>query len=450
MHIKIKKGLNIPLKGNPQDPEIYNKELPQKLALDLGYFEFTKFSFLKKVGETVKIGEPIAEDKYLPGRVFSSPANGVIEEITRGEKRRPLKVIIYVKGEEYYQHNPPDLQKATPEEIVQSLAKAGILPSIQKRPGNTLASFKVPEAIFVKAVESAPYAPDPLMQLQGNEALFQRGLDVLSKVTKDVHLIYKKNPGLKTIEEAKSAYHHTVEGPYPICSPSLHIYHIHPIMDLSQCVWSLNLNTLIAIGELFTSGRSYCKRVISVCGETLQNAQKKYFRVYSGHPISDILEFDTKKQRVISGSPLLGRSEKLSGYLGYLDQSICVVEESQEREFFHFMGLGKERFTATNTYLSGFLNRRKKPFKFTTHQHGEERAFVDGDIYQKVMPMRVPVMELVKSVIAEDFEKAIELGLLEVTEEDFALPTFVCPSKILMTEIIKKGLNEFTSQYLSE
>ena len=56
------------------------------------------------------------------------------------------------------------------------------------------------------------------------------------------------------------------------------------------------------------------------------------------------------------------------------------------------------------------------------------------------MPMRIPTMHLVRAVQAEDFDLAEELGLLEIDAEDFALPTFICPSKVEMSDIIKRGL----------
>ncbi len=64
------------------------------------------------------------------------------------------------------------------------------------------------------------------------------------------------------------------------------------------------------------------------------------------------------------------------------------------------------------------------------------------------MPLDVPVMLLAKAVLAEDFELAEQYGLLEVDSEDFALPAFICPSKIELVEIIKKGLKQYSKEIL--
>ncbi|MCB1108387.1 MAG: NADH:ubiquinone reductase (Na(+)-transporting) subunit A, partial [Chlamydiia bacterium] len=76
-------------------------------------------------------------------------------------------------------------------------------------------------------------------------------------------------------------------------------------------------------------------------------------------------------------------------------------------------------------------------------------AFVDGSYYDRVMPMRIPTMPLIKALLAEDFEKALSLGLLEVDAEDFALPAFICPSKIAMPEIVKRAQQFYAEQYLA-
>ena len=96
-------------------------------------------------------------------------------------------------------------------------------------------------------------------------------------------------------------------------------------------------------------------------------------------------------------------------------------------------------------WISHFDNRYRE-YEFTTNQHGEHRAFVDSTLYDQVMPLDIATMPLVKAVMAEDYEAAESLGLLEVDSEDFALPTFVCPSKMEMTEIMKKGLKHYAKE----
>jgi Na+-transporting NADH:ubiquinone oxidoreductase subunit A len=48
---------------------------------------------------------------------------------------------------------------------------------------------------------------------------------------------------------------------------------------------------------------------------------------------------------------------------------------------------------------------------------------------------------LIKAVLAGDIEEAERLGILECDEEDFALCTFACPSKVDVGGIIRSGLD---------
>ena len=122
-----------------------------------------------------------------------------------------------------------------------------------------------------------------------------------------------------------------------------------------------------------------------------------------------------------------------------------VIPENTQPDFLHFMGPGFSRYSATGAYASGHLGQNRN-WSFTTSLHGEPRPFVTNETYEKVMPMRIPAMLLVKAIMAEDYDLAEELGLLEVDSEDFALPTFVCPSKMEMSEIIRYGLKEYAKQ----
>jgi Na+-transporting NADH:ubiquinone oxidoreductase subunit A len=46
-----------------------------------------------------------------------------------------------------------------------------------------------------------------------------------------------------------------------------------------------------------------------------------------------------------------------------------------------------------------------------------------------------------KSILAEDVEEMEGLGIYEVAEEEFALCEYICPSKISIQEIIRRGLD---------
>ena len=61
--------------------------------------------------------------------------------------------------------------------------------------------------------------------------------------------------------------------------------------------------------------------------------------------------------------------------------------------------------------------------------------------YEKVFPMDIFPMQLIKACLAENIELMENLGIYEVDEEDFALIEFIDTSKTEIQHIIRKGLN---------
>lgn len=461
VHIKITKGLDIPLKGKPEGalkPLVASGGAhalthPTQLALDFNPFEDVRIKLLAHVGDSVKLGQPLAEDKSTPGRFFVSPAGGVVREIRRGLKRRLLDIVIEVTHQEEIEKQPAfDLSTGSREELVNRLKQGGLFARIRQRPFNFLANpDKIPRSIFVKAVESAPFVPPAEMQVAGYEREFQKGLDVLAKLTEGhVHLVYRQGSSLAAFTEAKGVEKHTAEGPHPIGNTSLHIQEIDPIRTAEDVVWTLDAHTVVAIGYLLMHGEYFVSRVISIAGSGIVDGKTGYFKVREGFPIAGLLAGRLAKGavRLISGHPLSGRKVGAEDFLGYYDDCFCAIPENTKREFLHFFRLGANKYTFSGTYLSGHLDNSHREYDFTTNQHGEHRAFVDSTLYDDVMPLSVSTMHLVKAILAEDYDLAAELGLLEVDAEDFDLATFVDPSKIEMADIIRTGLRRYAADVL--
>ena len=61
--------------------------------------------------------------------------------------------------------------------------------------------------------------------------------------------------------------------------------------------------------------------------------------------------------------------------------------------------------------------------------------------YDRVLPMDIFGEYLIKAIIAEDIDKMEQLGIYEVTPQDFALAEFVDSSKLELQSIVRKGLD---------
>ena len=460
VHIKISKGLTIPIQGHPEGEikplipsgQAYSSA-PAQYSLNLKKFETIKFRLLVKPGDAVKIGQPLAEDKEVPGRMFVSPAAGTIKEIRRGLKRSLHDIVIDASQDSFHEFPQINPSSASKEELIQRLLEGGCFTFIHSRPFNLLADpKKLPKSLFIKAIESAPFVPPAEMQVLGLETEFAAGLKALIKIAEaPVHLVYRKGTSCKAFTDAVGVQHHTAEGPHPIANASLHIQEIDPIRSPEDVIWTLTAYDVAAIGHLLTKGRCLLERVVSIAGPGILYGHTGFFKVRNGTPISHFISGRIQKGnlRFISGDPLMGKKTGPEDFLGFNDTAFTVIPENVEREFLHFMGLGADKYSFSKAYLSGHLDNKKKEYAFTTNQHGEHRPFIDSSLYDKVMPLKVPTMLLVKAVMAEDFDLAETLGLLEVDSEDFALPTFVCPSKMEMTEIIKTGLNQYAKEVIS-
>lgn len=450
MHIRIKKGLDIPIEGDAEG-EVESLPPAKRLALHLGQFDQTRFKLLVKLGDRVQMGQPLALDKGSEGRAFVSPAGGTVSEIRRGLKRRLLSIVIErEEKEEQFNHGSLAIESASREEIIEKLKAGGLFAHIRMRPFDLLAHpDQTPRDIFVRAIESAPFTPSAEMQIEGRETAFQMGLEALAKLTSGkVHLVHRAGSHCTAFSNASGVEIHTAEGPHPVSSSSLHIHRIAPITRHDEVVWTVNAIDVALIGEFLQTGHYPCERLIAIAGTGIHADRRGFFRIRAGTPVEQLLanRNTTGTLRFISGDPLMGGQVEIEDSLRFSDTVFCALHENEEREPFHFFRLGLSKYTASHAYLSGFTKNRL--YDFTTNQHGEARAFVDSKPYQKVMPMRIPVVQLVKAVLSGDYELAEQLGILEVAADDFSLPSFICPSKVEMVEIIKEALTSFAAEFI--
>lgn len=449
MKIVVKKGIDVPIEGKPEGfPQ--SLPAPRQIALNLDPFDKTRFKLHAKVGDHVKIGQPLLESKSVPGQMFVSPAAGLVSEIRRGEQRRLLDIVIDVDSTEKYEEIGKIGESASAEEMIAHFMKGGIFPHIRMRPFDRVADpqFK-PRAIFVRAVESLPFLPPAEMQVEGHEAYFQAGLNALAKLNfGKVHLVYREDSVCKAFTQAQNVERHTVSGPHPAGTSSLHIHKIDPIRKPDDYRWTLAAVDVVTVGKMVLEGRYNTSRIIGLGGNGFLEGKTGFFRARAGFPISELIasRLVNKPLRLISGDPLTGTAVEQEDFLGFYQTACSVIPENSERQLFHFLRPGFGKYTATRAYVTGHLKPPSGGFPFTTNQHGEERPFIDSAVYDRVMPMGIPTMQLIKAILAEDFELAQLLGLLEVTGEDFALTSFICPSKIEMMQIVKAGEHRYARE----
>ena len=205
--IKIRKGLNIRLKGKAET-EYREAPLSEVFAIKPTDFVAMTPKMVVKEGEEVKAGQTIFYDKYNDRIKFSSPVSGEIAEIVRGAKRRIMEVRILADKSNAYESfptgNPNEMSR---EEVTEAMLSAGVWPLLRQRPFSTIANpDDTPKAIVVPCTDTHPLAPDNDFIIKGQGEAFQAGLDALNKLTDGVvHLTMATN-GVEKAQEFIKAH----------------------------------------------------------------------------------------------------------------------------------------------------------------------------------------------------------------------------------------------------
>lgn len=443
--IKLRKGLDIRLVGvaNKIKSELV---LPKTVSVKPTDFHGMTPKMVVKEGETVKAGSIIFYDKYNEAVKCASPVSGKIEAIVRGEKRRIMEVIISVDAEiQYEQKGVMDLSSMSNEEVKQAILDSGLWLCIKQRPIDIVANPKnSPKAIFVSAFDSSPLAPDFDYVLHGKNDEFQKGLDVLAKLTTGkVHLTLNgKVPADATFTEAKGVEINKISGKHPAGNVGTQIHHIDPI-NKGEFVWTVNAQDVALIGRYFSTGKYDVRKTIAITGSEIKNPH--YVEVISGTNLSSILEgqITTDNVRVISGNVLTGDKVEKDGHLGFYHNQVTVIPEGNQLKFVvtkGWMSPGLDKFSNNRLLLSSWIGGRKQ-YRMDTNTNGEERAFVVTGELERVFPFDILPMQLVKAAITDDIDGMENLGIYEVAPEDFALCEYVCTTKIDIQDKIRKGLD---------
>ena len=439
--IRIKKGLNINLVGAAEQTTS-KAVLSNVYALNLGDFHGLTPKMLVKQGAEVKAGEPLFYNKSREDMLFVSPVSGELIEIERGARRRILTLkILADKSQETMEHPKLKLETASALEIKAFLLKGGCWPFIKQRPYDIIADpDTTPKAIFISGYNTAPLAADLDYVLKGKEGELQAAISALAKMTPGkVHVTVGKSSN-SPLAALKGITLHKVSGPHPAGLVGTHINKIDPI-NKGEIVWTVSAQDLVIIGELLLTGKFNADRMVALVGSSVK--QPRYYTTKIGTEISTFLYasgVNSDNFRVINGDVLTGSKSKQDAHLGYYNNTVSCIPEGDDYEFFGWNKPIFNKISATRALTFSWLQPNKK-YDLTTNTNGEHRAFVVTGMYEKVFPMDIYPMQLLKACMVQDLDEMEQLGLYEVAPEDFALTEFVCVSKQPHQQIIRKGLD---------
>lgn len=438
--IKIRKGLDLPITGNPRQTIEDGPTIRSVAVIGFDYHGM-KPTMAVKAGDRVKRGQELFSDKKTPGVIYTAPASGTVSAVHRGAQRVFQSVVIDIDGDDYVEferYTSADLANLARQQVRENLVNSGLWTALRTRPFNKVPSLdSSPSSLFVTAIDTNPLAADPSVVIADKAQAFNNGLTVLARLL-DGKVFVCHAPGAQLPKgQGSNIVHQQFSGVHPAGNAGTHIHFLDPV-SAKKTVWTIGYQDVIAVGELFVTGQLPVERIVSLAGP--QVANPRLIRTRLGASLDEITagQLKTGESRVISGSVFGGRhGGAATRYLGRFHNQISVLEEGRERTFLHYLRLGFKNYSVLPIYISKFVGGK---FSFTTSTNGSERAMVPVGAYEKVMPLDILPTQLLRSLIVGDTETAQQLGCLELDEEDLALCTFVCPGKYEYGPILRRNL----------
>ena len=473
--ITIRKGLDLPVNGAAELRLTDARSITTYAVKPTDFVGLTPRLVVEE-GDIVHVGDALFVDKHDERIRFTSPVDGHVKAIVRGEKRKLLEVVVEADFKSAGSMGSDDQSSPTPqtaEEIKAAMLQCGLWALLRQRPFGIVANpDDQPKAIFVSAFDSVPLAPDYDFALQGKETFFAKGLEALGKLTDGkVHICFRPNQKLaEQLSILNSQFSiHFVKGPHPAGNIGTQIAHIDPI-NKGEVVWTMNAQDVAVLGELVTTGVYRPEKVIAVAGPNIKNPH--YYRIKAGACLAEIIKGQllnndyprmdaddaAKKNRIISGDILSGTQIAVDGFIGAYDDLVSILPEGDYYDFMGWLMPGVRKFSFSRTFLSGFmpkstfkpmgieLPRFESLWKFDTNTHGDERPLVFTGNFERVFPFDIYPTQLIKACIVGDIDLMENLGIYEVEPEDFALCEFIDTSKTDIQAIIREALEQLRKE----
>ena len=249
--IKIAKGLDLPLGGEPRQSIHPGPEI-QHVALCGHDYVGLKPRLLVSEGDVVAQGQPLFIDKRDPDVSYCSPVQGIVAAINRGARRVLDSVVVRLEasGVEDIHFEPLSAEQRetiSRDQVTDRLQKSGLWTAFRTRPFSRVPlSDTRPDAIFVTAIDTRPLSADPAVIVRKNPDSFLAGLRLLPLLTQGkVHLCTGSGwdidtPDLERLTDTKFS------GPHPAGLPGTHIHHLYAA-SLNRVVWQIDYQDVMAI-----------------------------------------------------------------------------------------------------------------------------------------------------------------------------------------------------------
>ena len=204
----IQKGLDLPIKGAPEQ-RFGDTPMVGKVAVLARDYPFMKPRMHVQVGDQVKRGQLLFEDRKTEGVRFTSPGAGTVSAINRGARRALQSVVIDLTASErrgkpedadfqpFESFTGRDVAELDSQAVLDLLVESGLWTAMRQRPFSKVPSPSSScHSIFVTAIDTEPLSPDPEAVLEGQMDDFQSGLRALGHLTEGTIYLCRA-PGAK-------------------------------------------------------------------------------------------------------------------------------------------------------------------------------------------------------------------------------------------------------------
>ncbi|MEX2333483.1 MAG: NADH:ubiquinone reductase (Na(+)-transporting) subunit A, partial [Pseudohongiella sp.] len=203
--IRIKRGLDLPIKGAPE--QVIDDAKPVQTVALLGHdYVGMKPTMEVKEGDRVKLGQTVFTDKKTPGVIYTSPGTGVVKAINRGERRVFLSLVIELDDNDadavtFASYPDAEIASLARDKVVDNLVQSGLWTALRTRPFSKVPDPQSkPSSIFINLMDSNPLAPDPEVIAREYSQDFVRGVNVLARLTEGKVFLCRREGSFSGLE----------------------------------------------------------------------------------------------------------------------------------------------------------------------------------------------------------------------------------------------------------
>jgi Na+-transporting NADH:ubiquinone oxidoreductase subunit A len=421
--------------GEPsREVEVLGK--PRRVAILPERIPLVKPRLKVKVGDQVKIGTPIFEDKRNPDVTFLSPGAGNISQINFGPRRVIREIVVALDQDEAHEAFPAftetDIETIERDALVKAIMAGGLWPLLKQLPFRDIANPAVkPSSIIVSMDAAEPFQPAPEVYLNDKIELFNYGIKILNRLS-DTLFISTSHENSFVLKQLSNVVTHVCKGAYPAGDPGVLLYHIKQTSGENRA-WFIAGQDVLLLAMLLKNGKYPVERTVVLGGNLVK--ERKHLLTRIGVSLDHLVQERTVnavEARYIVGGVFRGYTSKKDSYMGFYDTSLVLIPEGKEKEFFGFARPGFKKPSRSRAFLS-YFNTSTLPMD--CNRHGEERACINCGFCSEVCPVDILPQFTYKCILADEIEEALTHGMLDCVE--CGLCTYVCPSKVEISESLK-------------